>query len=448
MRSEVEAFLKRILACPDDDAPRLIFADWLEENVPAPSRSAPQSPPPVHDQWGADRGKFIRIQIAIAKIREEEAREIDESGWADRRGTRDEMLELEREEQHLYALHRDEWEAPFDGLAPVFRRGFVEEVLVPAPKLVRQAHELFAQSPLRHVRIHDIGESLHAVFKCSHLSRINELTVNAQHKREILARVVAASEQLVGLERLHLTRNDFEDEATIHIATSKTLVNLRELDLSDNHLGETSAQVLAASANLSGLRVLELGMNRLGPVGAETIAASDRFGKLHRLGLSGNQIGTARVHTLSQPHVFFRVPVLDLSHNEVGVVELQALLNRAPRLPAPETNRLRQLDLSGNPLGDNGTRVLAVCPHLENLQVLRLANCNITDEGVRILAASAHLNNLVELDLSRNPISDSGCRALLDPPHLAKLKRPITPMVGISSDTIKRLDNRYRDRMY
>lgn len=48
--SERDAFLAAILESPDDDGPRLIFADYLEENGdPA-------------------RGEFIRIQCAIARL--------------------------------------------------------------------------------------------------------------------------------------------------------------------------------------------------------------------------------------------------------------------------------------------------------------------------------------------------------------------------------------------
>jgi uncharacterized protein (TIGR02996 family) len=45
------AFLVNVLAAPNDDAPRLIFADWLEEYGGQP-----------------ERGEFIRVQIALAAI--------------------------------------------------------------------------------------------------------------------------------------------------------------------------------------------------------------------------------------------------------------------------------------------------------------------------------------------------------------------------------------------
>ena len=45
-----QAFLADIIAHPDDDAPRLIYADWLEEN------------------GQPERGEFIRLQIKLATL--------------------------------------------------------------------------------------------------------------------------------------------------------------------------------------------------------------------------------------------------------------------------------------------------------------------------------------------------------------------------------------------
>ena len=60
MYTEAEAFLQRVRAYPDDDTPRLIFADWLEEQedrLPG----------------AADRARFIRVQVALARLADEPA---------------------------------------------------------------------------------------------------------------------------------------------------------------------------------------------------------------------------------------------------------------------------------------------------------------------------------------------------------------------------------------
>src|SRR4051812_25716015 len=97
MQTDAEPFLQRIRAFPDDDVPRLIFADWLEE------------------QGGrdTDRAAFIRVQVALAGLPEDHPR-------------RSALLVAERD---LLDRHHEAWEAPFRGLASglVFRRGFVDE---------------------------------------------------------------------------------------------------------------------------------------------------------------------------------------------------------------------------------------------------------------------------------------------------------------------------------
>ena len=45
-----EAFLRDILEAPEDDGPRLVYADWLEEN------------------GQATRAEFIRLQVELARL--------------------------------------------------------------------------------------------------------------------------------------------------------------------------------------------------------------------------------------------------------------------------------------------------------------------------------------------------------------------------------------------
>src|SRR5262245_27205938 len=146
MLTEAEAFLPRIRAYPDDDAQRLIFADWLDEQ-------------------GDPRGRFIRVQLALAHLPEDDP-------------ARERLLITENE---LLAALRKEWETPFRGLATglVFRRGFVDELNVEGRHFVRHAHEIFDASPVRHVHLLDLGGSLTAVMQSSYLSRLAALTIHA-----------------------------------------------------------------------------------------------------------------------------------------------------------------------------------------------------------------------------------------------------------------------------
>src|SRR4051794_34207848 len=84
-----DSFVAAIAAEPDEDAHRLVYADWLGEND------------------DPDRAEFIRIQVRRA------------------RGG------LTRRERQLLKAHAAEWLGPLAGLEdegfnPTFRRGFVE----------------------------------------------------------------------------------------------------------------------------------------------------------------------------------------------------------------------------------------------------------------------------------------------------------------------------------
>jgi uncharacterized protein (TIGR02996 family) len=115
-----EAFLAAILAAPDDDAPRLIYADWLDEH------------------GDADRADFIRLQCHLAHL---------PAGDPGRDG-------LEAAERRLLAAHGRAWGGPFRGLATEweFCRGFIESVVIPSDVL-GQAQAALKSAPLRSVKV-------------------------------------------------------------------------------------------------------------------------------------------------------------------------------------------------------------------------------------------------------------------------------------------------------
>jgi uncharacterized protein (TIGR02996 family) len=95
MRDE-DAFLRAIAAAPADDAPRLVYADWLDEH------------------GRPERAEFIRAQCELARPRIVPAR----------------RRELAARAQELLAAHRRRWLGELAG-SPVpwiFRRGFVERL--------------------------------------------------------------------------------------------------------------------------------------------------------------------------------------------------------------------------------------------------------------------------------------------------------------------------------
>ena len=58
--SDQEALLKAIVANPDDDTPRLMYADWLDEHLPDKGPSPAAGP--------SARAEYIRVQCRLAQL--------------------------------------------------------------------------------------------------------------------------------------------------------------------------------------------------------------------------------------------------------------------------------------------------------------------------------------------------------------------------------------------
>src|SRR5687767_10763552 len=107
-----------ILAHPDEDTPRLAYADWLDE------------------VGNRDRAAFIR-------------RQIDRANNPDAVPPPDEEIDHDR----LHRLACNYWLPPLPAWAtfPQFERGFVEHVACSADDFIHRADELFAAAPVRRV---------------------------------------------------------------------------------------------------------------------------------------------------------------------------------------------------------------------------------------------------------------------------------------------------------
>jgi uncharacterized protein (TIGR02996 family) len=123
-----EAFLQAILDEPDDDTPRLIYADWLEER-------------------GDPRGEFIRLQCLIEK---------NKAGihWlpALRRRERELLTQA-----HLWGLNwilllGKNWKDKV-----VYRRGFVASIALSAHEFILHAQQIFRATPIQEVALSDLN---------------------------------------------------------------------------------------------------------------------------------------------------------------------------------------------------------------------------------------------------------------------------------------------------
>jgi uncharacterized protein (TIGR02996 family) len=251
--NEEAAFLAAIIARPDDDAPRLIFADWCEE------------------YGDPDRAAFIRLQIAAAHLPE---------GSPQRKA-------LDTQARGLFSPDNDCWLGPLRRLTTntVHSRGFPEGLTVLHEVFLDHAGEILAAAPvrgvfLRRVRLPLIGR----LAAMPELARVPELGLWHDGLSERSAELLAASPHLSGVRSLNLGSNRIRDRGARAVAASPHLGGLRELDLSDNRIGPEGALALASSTGLGRLEVLDLRGNALGTDAERQLRT--RFRGVVRLGPS------------------------------------------------------------------------------------------------------------------------------------------------------------------
>jgi uncharacterized protein (TIGR02996 family) len=201
-----------IFANPEDDAPRLVYADWLLER-------------------GDPRGEFIQIQCRLGRAIGGSGKLHPNHPMA---GPAPAERALELREQALLREHQKTWIAPIRGHVNswFWQRGFVTRIDVSAKKLVAHAEALFDFTPLRGVYLMSCTPAL--VKRFGELPRVRSLRSLWLVMQRIGAREAESfhSPHFAQLRELTLQQNPLGDAAVEVLASSTTLHDLRELDLS------------------------------------------------------------------------------------------------------------------------------------------------------------------------------------------------------------------------
>jgi uncharacterized protein (TIGR02996 family) len=352
-------FLRLIIADPDADGPRLVYADWLDS------------------QGQSARAEFIRVQCAAAALPADDPHAVALQARAD----------------VLLEQHRVAWSGPLAGLATRWdwRRGFPEVVRMEAKVFLSRGEELFAAGPVRHVELLDAATHLTRLVRCSLLERLAALTIAGSSAGNAVAKALAQSPYVGRLSALHLPRGGLTDAAVRSLAAGPQFERLTTLDLSENEIGPAGAHTLAATRHRGGLTTLRLRANPLGPDGVAAILTSTRLSNLATLDLAQTRCTPAALE--ESPGC--RWMTLNLAGNELGDLGVRHLC----RWPL---TGLRDLDLSRAGIGDDGAAILAESPVLAELRRLALSGNRITEAGKRRLLASPHLKRIQALQLSEN----------------------------------------------
>jgi uncharacterized protein (TIGR02996 family) len=355
------AFLEDICDNPDDDVPRLVFADWLEEN------------------GEEGRAQFIRLQCEQAKVPVYERRWLELSLQA---------RPLEKFARKAQSRRRFKWVS-----VGAYERGFAS-VVTPARlrQLDQHAERFFATTPAQCLFARLATADVPMLAAAPWLARLSELRIG--HSRGLNARAI---EQLVQSPYATRWRGLESDEFFA--------------------VGAAGVRALIGSPRFEQFIKLSFTFQKIGGTVIEALARVERT-RLETLRLFGTAVTNAHLRLLAAAPVLRTLTILDLDCNEdIGPVGLAALAN------STHARSLRQLHLALTNTSDKGMRVLTNSPHLAGLCLLDLDCASISEKGVVELALSPYLKELRSLNLSSNKLRFAGELAFSPGmKHLVKLE--------------------------
>lgn len=436
------AFLQSVIDEADDDTPRLIFADWLEEN------GDPQ------------RAQFIRLQCQLAKVRDDDP----------------ESLRLRFEERPLFQVMWERLNDKARGKRPgallawtrgqglAFERGFVATMRTTATRFLDGADALMRATPLQHLGLTNVGPKIDAVLASPHLARLRSLNFEHNKLRDELLAKLAACPGLAKLKRLDLGHNRFRIDGTVALANSPHLAGLERLSLVNNRIHDRGPEALAQSPHLRNLKWLDLYDCQLGPRGAAALGQSPVLGNLEHLDLSRNRIQDRGARDLAEGGGLKNLAWLELSLTPLTSAGVEALLTSSalPKLTrlsvwvegrsadawsiTPARHLVGRLDFfprfqeRGEIAQMPDSPLLEACAaltlshervqkeqidrlgrHVSRLQSLTLDSVNMGPVTLKALVNSANWKSLRRLSLVNNSFGDDGAEVLASSPLIRQL---------------------------
>lgn len=392
MTSSHDALYQAICSHPDEDTPRLAFADLIEED------------------GDSLRARFIRTQIALARtppydVEWVKARQYEPdsaTGWG--------MAHtLPRPLPEGYG-----WQS-FE-----FRRGFPWKVGVSSlASCVESGDAIFNIAPIHafDIVLSDWND-LRVLAEWPQLARLRNLGVSVgKFGAEDITRL-AESEHASNITELSFEHDGIAADGLVTLAASLFFRRLRSFELRSNTIPTPLiTDALSTAREPGALSRLSLPHNDFDRDNAEHLFALPLMRHLQHLDMSDNRLGAQGVIMLAESGIVRGLRILDLSGTKPGVPGVKALTE------AGGVGGLRMLDLSRNLLGPVAVKALANCDALRGLRVLNLANNLVGDAGALALAESHSLAGLLELDLRDADIGDAGGLALAESPCLESLLR-------------------------
>lgn len=329
-----------IIADPDADEPRLVYADWLMERSDV-------------------RGELIRLQCAPSTSEtRQRISELLAANWTTLAGAA----------------------APFASQTS-FDRGFVDRVTMTVAAFLKQGEALFSTEPIRCLRVDNpkfTDRDLERLGSAAAMERVRELELRQLNPDAMPRRPLAALAKGTAFRALRKLSIDFcgESAADWHaVFGAIDAPTLEAVHLHYNHGSAELYRALATNPTLSRLRTIQEYRFRNLDGDAATASTIEAFTALahHRPSLK---------HLELSPHTCVTDAAVTALFDRHSVVQLEHLSTNCA------------------PLTDVTAHAIAASPHASALRVLHLHNADLGLDGLTALLASEHLTGLEDLGVA------------------------------------------------
>jgi uncharacterized protein (TIGR02996 family) len=358
--SDDELLRAAIVARPDEDLPRLVYADFLQEAG--------------HD----DRAELIRVQCALERLPPADP----------------ERPELTRREAELLAANLTKWRIAGLTGPQTFRRGMIESVETTAEALVRTDPEVLRLAPVRHLRLVNADRWTADLASLPLWRRLQSLSLNNNNFGAGNRMSLLDAADMPELRSLSLRNNRLWPEAVQQLGDTRVAARLTRLDLSGNPVSDEGVATLARHPAFAGLRELILRSDELqesdcvSAVGATSIAESQTLTLLEVLNFDSHFLYDDGLFEIANSPNSDYLIELDLSFNDIGP---QSSWHRSDGVGSPaHLRRLRRLNLSGNVITFMHAEYLANWPRVGAMEWIDLRQITLDRRVRAILEASPH----------------------------------------------------------
>lgn len=350
--TEGQALYQSILEHPEDDAPRLIYSDWLEE------------------QGDSQRAAFIRAQCELARAEAYSPL----------------FRKLTARSKKLFQPH---WLQTLRGkvLHSDMRRGFIHKVTIYSKRFVTDGGDIFDTEPVREVKFAEFSAvrgnvPIATLAVCPHLGRLTGLNLGGNTVTGRMMVELLDGGHLRGLRKLHIDNTRIESEFMSGILNSSRLPRLEELEFSVQ--GDMVRAWLGGRADLNLLRQLRSLTVHNTP---ESPSVMTDFLQIPALA------SLEKLVMIAHPAAY--------NASASGHLPDLSAINQSSHL-----GNLKELDLSMANVQDASFRSFVANPRFHKLRRLSLPMNRITDAGVQAILGAEHLRGLYYLNLDTNPIRD------------------------------------------